>query len=311
MISIGAPRSRNANVRPLQRTETPINPMRLQDFCPTHWTLAAVAASLCGALPTPGHADATTRADQQFTSYAYAHEFGSGVYDFNGRTLQVYGLPFGWTIVEAGENQIGLRLRLPVTLGFLDFKSTDVLDTGLPEQVDSVSFVPGLEFEIPVGENWHLRPYVQAGFSSASESDVETDLFGAGVRAERVFSTHGFAGVYVGEAVYSKVAYAGATLPDDDFVRFRNGFEFTRDTRFAIRGHTIAYGLFAALDLFADPPTGPTTGIDVPGVQFETGVVFGPSPEWVVWKVPLPRVGLSYRFAGDVSAFRIVLGAPF
>jgi hypothetical protein len=41
------------------------------------------------------------------------------------------------------------------------------------------------------------------------------------------------------------------------------------------------------------------------------GVVFGTRPALRLWKVPLPRVGLSYRFAGDLSAVRIVLGAPF
>ena len=71
-------------------------------------TLAlAVAAS-----PPVYGADATTRADLRFTNYAFAHEFGSGVYDFNGRTLQVYGLPLGWTAVEPGKDQAGLRLQL-------------------------------------------------------------------------------------------------------------------------------------------------------------------------------------------------------
>ena len=98
-------------------------------------------------------ADAATRADLRFTNYAFAHEFGSGVYDFNGRTLQVYGLPFGWTAVEPGQDQAGLRLRLPVTLGFLDFHAADVIETGLPDRVDSVSFVPGVEFAFVVAEH--------------------------------------------------------------------------------------------------------------------------------------------------------------
>ena len=262
-------------------------------------------------MPLPCSADATTRADQQFTSYAYAHEFGSGVYDFNGRTLQVYNLPFGWTAVEPGKDQAGLRLRLPVTLGFLDFRAADVIDTGLPDQVDSISFVPGAEFEFAVADDWRLLPYVQAGFSGASESDVATDLFGAGIRAEHAFTAGEFEGLYAGAATYSRVAYHGESLPDDDFLRLRNGVEIKRNAGFSLYDHPIEYGLFAAIDYYADPPTGPTTGIDVPRTQFETGIVFGARPEWKVWKIPLPRIGLSYRFAGDLSAVRFVLGAPF
>ena len=278
---------------------------RLTAGLPATLALAAIASpALCGA-------DAATRADQRFTSYAYAHEFGSGVYDFNGRTLQVYGLPFGWTAIEPGKDQAGLRLRLPVTLGFLDFRAADVIETGLPGKVDSVSFVPGIELEFTVAERWRLLPYVQAGLSTASESEVETDLFGAGIRAERVFPAGEFEGLYAAVATYSRVSYHGDSLPNDDFLRLRNSLEFKRHAGYSLGDHPVEYGFFATVDVYADPPTGPATGIDVPRTQLETGVVFGTRPEWKIWKIPLPRVGLSYRFAGDLSAVRFVLGAPF
>lgn len=92
--------------------------------------MSAVAAHAASPTSLTG---AQVRADKQFTTYAFAHEFGSGVYDFNGRTLQVYGLPLAWTLREGEAARPGLRLRLPVTLGFLDFEPKDVLDTGLPE----------------------------------------------------------------------------------------------------------------------------------------------------------------------------------
>jgi hypothetical protein len=28
-------------------------------------------------------------------------------------------------------------------------------------------------------------------------------------------------------------------------------------------------------------------------------------------RIPLPRIGLSYRFAGDLSSVRFVIGTPF
>ncbi len=273
--------------------------------------LPATLALAVVASPALYGADAATRADQQFTSYAYAHEFGSGVYDFNGRTLQVYGLPFGWTAVEPGEDRTGMRLRLPITLGFLDFRAADVIETGLPDKVDSVSFVPGVEFEFTVADRWRLLPYVQAGLSTANEPDVETNLFGAGIRAERVFPAGEFEGLYAAVATYSRVSYHGDSLPDDDFLRLRNSLEFKRHAGFSLGDHPVEYGLFATIDVYADPPTGPATGIDVPRTQLETGVVFGTLPQWRIWKIPLPRVGLSYRFAGDLSAVRFVLGAPF
>lgn len=287
-------------------------PRRFATPFPFPWSRVGAVLAL-GLLPAVAAADgrAATRADQQFTSYAYAHEFGSGVYDFNGRTLQVYGLPFGLTFLERSEQNPGLRLKLPVTLGFLDFRASDVIEIGLPDQVDSVSFVPGIEVEFAVAEHWRVLPYVQVGKSLASESEVETDLLGTGVRAEREFTAGRFDGHYAGEGIFSQVKYRGDGLPDDDFLRIRNGVELTRRTGRSLGGNAIAYGMFAAIDAFVDPPTGPKTGIDVPRTQLEMGIVFGTQPAPRLWKVPLPRVGLSYRFAGDLSAVRVVLGAPY
>jgi hypothetical protein len=270
--------------------------------------LAVAAASHDAAAQT--WTAAAVRSDKQFTTYAFAHEFGSGVYDFNGRTLQVYGLPFALDLRDADARNPGLRLRLPVTLGFLDFRASDVVSTGLPDGVDSVSFVPGLELDFTVKEHWRVLPYIQAGVSLANESDVETRLVGAGVRAERTFPMRAFTGLYAGEAIYSGVEYRG-DLPNDDFVRLRNSVEFSRGTGHTLAGYEIEWAAFGVLDVYVDPPTGPTTGLDVPEVQFETGLAFGTRPRWSIWKIPLPRLGISYRLAGDLSGIRFVIGAPF
>jgi len=270
-----------------------------------------VAAAASHAAQPGTWTSAETRADKQFTTYAYAHEFGSGVYDFDGRMLQVYGLPFAWTLRAAGDgNSPGARLKLPVTLGFLDFQASDVLNTGLPDGVDSLSFVPGFELDFTLPNNWHVLPHLQAGFSIADESNVETKLFGAGVRVERDFPARGFTGRYAGEVTYSGVEYRG-DLPNDDFIRLRNSIEFTKGSGHSVGDYQLEWGLFTVLDVYADPPTGPATGYDVPDVQIEAGLVFGTRPGLRIWRVPLPRLGLSYRFAGDLSSTRLVIGSPF
>jgi hypothetical protein len=273
--------------------------------------LAGMAWSSPGAAAEASPATAAeVRADQQFTTYAYAHEFGSGIYDFNGRTLQVYTLPFSWTAQEPEGRVVGWHLQLPVTLGFLDFKTSDVISTGLPDSVDSVAFVPGIRFSLKAGEHWTLLPYAQAGASVADQSEVETRLFGAGLRAERSLPTEPFEGHFAGELIYSGVRYRG-DLPNDDFIRFRNGVSLDRATGREWSGHSLRLGFFSYVDVYLDPPTGPTTGIDVPRVQFESGLLLNTRPSLKVLRMPLPRIGLSYRFAGDLSGLRFVIGAPF
>ena len=294
-----------ARARQSQLSRTEAGPLGL---------VACVAATLvpgsAGAAEGDGYSREAKRADQQFATYGFAHEFGSGVYDFQGRTLQVYTLPIGWTAREVAPGKPGIRLKLPVTLGFLDFRTSDVVSTGLPENVDSISFVPGIEFRFELPHDWSLAPYVQAGASVADERDVETRLFGAGLRAERVFEADGHPGFHASELIYSGVRYRG-DLPSDDLVRLRNGVQVNRKLEQSVGGRLLQLGLFSVVDVFLDPPTGPATGIDVPIVQLEAGFVFGTSPPFEIWGVPVPRVGLSYRFAGDLSTLRFVVGAPF
>jgi hypothetical protein len=78
-----------------------------------------------------------------------------------------------------------------------------------------------------------------------------------------------------------------------------------------VAGRQVEWGSFTVLDVYVDPPTGPTTGLDVSRVQLETGLALGTRPVWHVWRMPMPRLGISYRFAGDLSGIRFVIGAPF
>ena len=64
--------------------------------------IVLAAASTPCAAQTSGYSRAAVRSDKQFATYAFAHEFGSGVYDFSGRTLQVYSLPIGWDVRDLG-----------------------------------------------------------------------------------------------------------------------------------------------------------------------------------------------------------------
>ena len=124
-------------------------------------------------------------------NYVFATDLGSGVYDLDGRTLQIYKLTYEKELREPTPEQLGVRFDLPVTFGFFDFKPTDVLSSGLPTRVDSFSVVPGIELDYLMEGGWHLIPYARAGFSVASSS-VDGWLYGAGLRVERKTDFHGW-----------------------------------------------------------------------------------------------------------------------
>ena len=73
--------------------------------------LAALLA-LGASSPAAPAATAASSGDLAFASYAFAPELGSGIYESNGRALQIYRLPFAF-------DQEGWRLTLPVTLSLI------------------------------------------------------------------------------------------------------------------------------------------------------------------------------------------------
>lgn len=265
----------------------------------------------CAALPQTAPGPTPTRSERNFTTFAFAHELGSGVYEAGGHLMQIYRLPFARRLREADAEGPGLTLLLPTTFGFLDFSPYDLIETGLPDKLDSISFVPGLELEFPLGEGWRVLPYARIGVEIADTSELGGTLYSAGTDAEYVWSREsGWRGRHVDGFVYSGVDFRG-DLPGDTFLRFRSAVEGTQGLGWKAGSHEFEGGIFALVDWFADPPSGPVANVDIPAVQIEAGVMLGTRPGLRWRRVPIPRIGLSYRYAGDVSVWRLVLGAPF
>jgi hypothetical protein len=242
-------------------------------------------------------------------NYVFATDLGSGVYDLGGRTLQIYRFTYLKDLRETREDHPGVRFVLPVTAGFFDFSPVDVISQGPPTRVDSFSVVPGVEVDIVLRNDWHLIPYVRAGFSVASSS-VDGWLYGGGARIERDSDFHGWNAFVRNELVYAAVNYRNAT-PNDEFVRLRHAFDLTRGTGWRVGRKEIEAGLYAIFDVVIDPPTAPVAGAKKTPFQAEFGFTIASKPRVKIWKFDAPRLGLGYRLAGELSAWRFVIGVPF
>lgn len=242
-------------------------------------------------------------------NYVFATDLGSGVYDLDGRMLQIYQLAWRHDFREATPENFGVRFELPVTVGFFDFKPEDVLTEGVPTRVDSFAVVPGLALDYLLPRDWHLLPYARAGFSVASSS-VDGWLYGAGVRVEKRSDFHGW-----NSHVRSELAIAGVDYrdeaPNDEFVRLRQGFDLTRGIGWKIAGREAELGLYGIFDVVLDPPTAPLNGGQRQSIQAEFGFTLATRPRFVIWRWDAPRLGFGYRLAGELSAWRFVIGTPF
>src|SRR5215472_2581036 len=127
--------------------------------------------------------------DVPFASYAFASEFGSGIYDIGGRTIQIYQLPLSFQLRDPtpGNSPPGLTFLAPLTIGFFDFKPEDFLHLHLPSSVGTLSLEPGVQLEYRFGDAWRLYPYAKAGATFSSSPDVDAVIYSLGIRSEYAF----------------------------------------------------------------------------------------------------------------------------
>jgi hypothetical protein len=275
---------------------------------------SALGALLMWALSVNAAAQtaAETQTDEavgQSVNYVFATDLGSGLYDLDGRTLQIYRFTYREDLREGGADTMGIRLVLPVTFGFFDFSPLDVLSQGIPTRVDSFSVVPGIEFDYLLPDEWHLIPYLRAGASIASSS-VDGWLYGFGVRAERTGDWHGWDSFVRSELSVAGVGYRNG-VPADEFARLRQGFDLTRGVGWEIRGREVELGLYGVFDVILDPPTAPVGEARKVPIQAEFGFTVSTRPAFKVWRFDVPRFGFGYRLAGELSAWHFLIGVPF
>lgn len=258
-------------------------------------------------------ARAAAPADTGFANFAFASELGSGIYQVDGRTLQVYQLQPSYTLRAAAPRggRPGIHLLLPVTLGFFNFEPTDLVHLHVPTQINALSLEPGVELDYWLNDAWHVYPYAKGGGTFASSTQINAVIYGAGIRSDFAFHALDSAGLWRAELAYAGVHYHDSSLPNDSFTRLRDGFELRRNFIWSWRERGVQLAPYAITDIYFNAPSGPYSGISARTVQFETGLMFSALPMWQIHGFELPRIGIGYRVAGVLSGWRLVLGDPF
>jgi hypothetical protein len=257
-------------------------------------------------------AAAVTTTDTRFANYAFASELGSGIYEISGRTVQVYQLQPRYPLRPASPrgSRPGINLIFPVTVGFFNFQPTDLLHLHVPTHIGALSFEPGVQLDYWLSDAWHVYPYIKAGGTFASSTQINALIYGAGIRSDYRFAAFGSAGLWRVDLAHAGVHYH-SDLPNDSFTRLRDGLELRRNFGWSLRARQAQPGLYGVTDIYLDAPSGPASGIAARTVQFEAGLMFGADPMWQIHGIPMPRLGIGYRVAGVLSGWRLVIGDPF
>ena len=279
-------------------------------LCAQTRLLGIVAAAL-GSWPAVVAAGVLKQSQQPIANFSFASQLGAGVYGIDGRTVQIYRVPFEWELRPPTTERVGWDLTLPVTLGFFGYRVRDVVEADLPKHVDTYSFMPGIEASKLFGPRWRLAAFAELGVANVPTDSSANLIYGGGGRARYLFPLGDFHLRYACE-----VLYAGSQVDqhaDDTMVRVTNGIDALRPSRMSVRGEVVDYGPYAMNEWFPKRPNAPvnSTGPPMSALQWEVGMTIGTVQPAYLWSIPLPRIGLGYRFGRDLSAVRLVFGAAF
>lgn len=231
------------------------------------------------------------------------------VQDASATSFQIYRIPISYPLRRLEDKRWGLRITLPVSLGSYELEAaTDIGD--VVESIQSVAVIPGVEFLLPAGERWVVKPFAEVGIGDDSRTGETHLLYAAGVRARGEYDARPFA-MMVGTAYkyrngttadvvenwYSTLEAGGAAqLP----LGFSVGSREARGGGYAILRH------FSELEfeVIADGP------FDV-SWNYELGLSFSTDPVLQLWKVKLPWIGIGYRFGDNTRGIRLSFAFPF
>ncbi len=249
---------------------------------------------------------------QDLVNWYYAATYGTGVYTTGDRTVAVLQLPLSYTLREPEEDRWGMRITLPVSIGFYDYHFDDILDEGLPQGLSTMSFVPGLELEKQITSRWRLKPYVSAGAGWELKGADYAWIYDVGLRSR----------FRIGEdqdvelALVNRLSLAGYD-PNDDSRQplgyFAIGLDITVPTQAELLGRPVVIGItpayynyfrrlrYAELD-------NPDNSI---GEEFELAISVLTRRPLSIAGIEVDRIGIAVRGGEGVTGYRLFTSLPF
>ena len=250
------------------------------------------------------------REEQPVTNYVYANYLGSGYYAVEDQEVAILTIPFSRERDSGG--RYASRWRLPVSLGSYSFKlnAEDLGDVDLPSDVSTLTFVPGIEWIIPLGEQWHLEPYVDLGIGTNFSTYEEVLIYSTGISS---FYQFGDRDQY--EWV-NRIFYAGdysfSTKQTTNFATLQSGLDWRLpgnrvrgEHRYFATVYTMVFWHFNKVEL----ASGALSAVTLRN-SFEVGFTLGRERDAKKKWFNIERLGFGYRFGDGLESWRIFFSTP-
>jgi len=227
----------------------------------------------------------------------------------DGRGFQVYRIPLSYPIRTLERHSWGLRITFPVSLGSYRIEAlTDIGD--FAEGLESISIIPGVEAQLPLGERWVIKPFGEVGVGSSSSDGGTEVLWGAGIRSRGEYRPGRLRMMLGAAAIYKKPSDTRSTF--DGFSKIEAAADVQLPLGMSIGSRRTCGGVVGIYRQFFNLDIARIGGEPIELVhQYEAGVSFAADPVVKLWKIKLPWIAVGYRWGDVFSGVRLYFGFPF
>lgn len=275
-----------------------------------------VSAFLVGLLVwlTAAWLPADAQEGEEVVNWAFATWIGTGVYRLEDRELKVFRVPIAFGVPKNEERKFKVKVLLPVTLGVENF-DFDIDNPELPERLETITFVPGAEVEVPILKNWSLKPFGQFGIGKDFSGGDFAYLYGIGLKSLATFPWRKYT-----FGLGNRVMGAGQTVSGGGNSKGFALWEVGLDTRLPGSVRLFKRHFDFSVFIIQTEFTNPVDFLAPIGEQpveltrlTHVGFTVGPDKRFKIWKgFDIPRVGIGYmRGDADFTGIRINAGFPF
>ena len=249
---------------------------------------------------------------QELIDWYYGVVFGTGVYRSGDRTVSVLQIPFSHELREATPEHFGIKLNVPVSFGFYDYRFDELVNGETPQNLSTGSVFPGVELTIPVTDNWVLAPFANVGRGWEFGGPGAAWIYAAGVKSLVGLPIGGRSRISLGNqlTVSGYRPDGGTNHPLGLFVA---GLNLEVPTHFTLWDRPTRVGYHLIYYYYFNRLTYPHFD-DIDNKIAEQGeiAVSLSTPKPLSLKLfELDRVGLAFQVGGDVRAVRLFFALPY
>ncbi|NRB24795.1 hypothetical protein [Shewanella sp.] len=250
-------------------------------------------------------------AEEDYVHYAFANYLGSGIYQTSGQNATVVNIPIS---VELYKNDTEtLILRTPISLGFFNFKWSDLSDGDLPTSVGTMTITPGIEYRLRTSDTHEFQTYADLGYGNNFTTGNNVAIYSAGVSSLLDLELRQSAPVWVNRLFFAGYASFDGTQ-SETYSALQSGIDIGTNIhwRWNWLGVDVEPRVFATAYWYFDKLRFATPfGEDVlVSNSVEVGATLAFSKP-ILWDwMGIDRLGLSVRSGDGVKVWRLIFEFP-